>query len=231
MARPKSEATNIAFNTIKDRINNYDLVPGDTVSDLNLSNELNMSRTPIREAIILLEQCNLIVKEKHKYVVRDIRQEDINEILDIRIAIESLAAKLIIENGGLTKDQIAILEDLEVKYNKSIEDKNYNLNFKIDSTFHKNITEFSGNKRLFTIMKNISIQGERLRWMSILTPSRVDTAAKEHKDIVQYLREKNQEKVIETITNHLNLTRINYNKITEGDSWESIIISLKKAFQ
>jgi DNA-binding GntR family transcriptional regulator len=231
MARPKSDATNIAFNTIKERINKYDLVPGDAVSDLNLSNELNMSRTPIREAIMMLVQCNLVERQKHKYVVRDITRKDIKELLDIRTAIECLAATTIIENGGLTVEQKKELKSLEDNYTKSIESKNYNENFNYDSLFHKKIVKFSGNERLYGIMNNISIQSERLRWMSILTPSRLDSAVNEHTQIRHFLEEKNEAQVIEKITNHLCLTRDNYNKITENSSWESIIISFKNAFK
>jgi DNA-binding GntR family transcriptional regulator len=231
MARPKSDATNIAFNTIKERINKYDLVPGDAVSDLNLSNELNMSRTPIREAIMMLVQCNLVERQKHKYVVRDITRKDIKELLDIRTAIECLAATTIIENGGLTVEQKKELKSLEDNYTKSIESKNYNENFNYDSLFHKTIVKFSGNERLYGIMNNISIQSERLRWMSILTPSRLDSAVNEHTQIRHFLEEKNEAQVIEKITNHLCLTRDNYNKITENSSWESIIISFKNAFK
>lgn len=231
MARPKSDATDIAFNTIKERINKYDLVPGDAVSDLNLSTELNMSRTPIREAIMMLVQCNLVERQKHKYVVRAITRKDIKELLDIRTAIECLAATTIIENGGLTVDQKKELKSLEDNYTKSIQSKNYNDNFNYDSLFHRTIVRFSGNERLSGIMNNISIQSERLRWMSILTPSRLDSAVDEHTQIRHFLEEKNEAQVIEKITNHLCLTRDNYNKITENSSWESIIISFKNAFK
>ncbi|MGH4036363.1 MAG: GntR family transcriptional regulator [Sphaerochaeta sp.] len=231
MARPKSEATNIAFNTIKDRINKYDLVPGDTVSDLNLSSELNMSRTPIREAILMLVQCNLVERKPHKFVVKDITRKDIKELLDIRVAIETLAVKLIIEKGGLTKEEKKELEDLEIKYRASIKAKNYNDNFKYDSQFHTYIVDFAGNERLSGIMKNITIQGERLRWMSILTPTRLDSAVNEHAQIREFLEAGDGENAIKKIDDHLQLTKENYNKITQNSSWESIIISFKNAFK
>jgi DNA-binding GntR family transcriptional regulator len=179
----------------------------------------------------MLVQCNLIERQKHKYVVKYITNKDIKDLLDIRIAIECLAAKLIIGNGGLTIDQKKELKDLEDKYTQSIESKNYNENFNYDSQFHRAIVKFSGNERLSRIMINISIQSERLRWMSILTPSRLDSAVNEHTQIRKFLEESNEKQVAETITNHLNLTRENYNKITENSSWESIIISFKNAFK
>ncbi|MGH4036393.1 MAG: GntR family transcriptional regulator [Sphaerochaeta sp.] len=231
MARPKSDSTKIAFNTIKDRINKFDLLPGDTVSDLQLSQELNMSRTPIREAIVLLMQCNLVKKEKHKYVVKHITKKDIKELLAIRVSLESLAAKLIIEKGGLTEKQLVELNDLENKYLYSMEANNYIDNFKYDAMFHKTIVNCAENSRLSVIMNNISIQSERLRWLSILTPIRLENAKNEHGAILNSLKKRDVENTCSVIEEHLFQTIKNYNSITENDSLESIITSFKKAFQ
>jgi DNA-binding GntR family transcriptional regulator len=103
MARLKSDASNIAFTNIKNRINKFDLMPGDTISDLAISEELKMSRTPVREAIFNLIQYNLVEKQKTKFVVKPIPIEDIKEILQLREAIETKACELIIDNGGFSE--------------------------------------------------------------------------------------------------------------------------------
>ncbi len=231
MARPKSDSTKIAFNTIKDRINKFDLLPGDTVSDLTLSQELNMSRTPIREAIMMLVQFNLIEKDGHKYVVKHISKDDIKELLVIRVSLESLACKLICENGGLTKEMEETIVSIEDQYLSTLKAQNYIDNFKFDALFHNTIVSFANNSRLTEIMKNISIQSERLRWLSILTPIRFENAKTEHSDILQYLKECNVEKACDKIEEHIDLTIQNYNRITDNGSLESIITSFKEAFK
>ena len=80
-------------------------------------------------------------------------------------------------------------------------------------------------------MSNISTQSERLRWLSILTPMRLENAKNEHSEIIEYLKQGDVEKVCSKIEDHLFQTIDNYNKITENDSLESIITSFKNAFQ
>ena len=138
---------------------------------------------------------------------------------------------MIIAHGGLTAEQVKEIESVENLYLKSLEQKNYIDNSRYDSLFHNTLVKFSANGRLTEMIKNITIQSERLRWLSILTPVRLEQAQKEHSEIIAYLKEGNREKVCEKITNHLELTIENYNKITREDSFESIICSFKEAFK
>ncbi len=228
MARIKSNSSKIAFDCIKDKIDRYTLHPGDTVSDLAISQELGISRTPVREAIQQLIQYNLIEKQRTKFVVKGILDSDIEEIIECREAIESQAAKIIIKNGGLTSDEKKALENIEKEIEDSLNRKDYYQNFKSDALFHNSIVQFSKNSRLIEIMKSLTIQGERLRWLSIITPIRYNNALNEHRDIIKYIDNKDEKKLRFCISNHLNLTKINYNKITSNSSLDQIIIAFKQ---
>lgn len=230
MARLKSDSAQIAFDEIKDRINRYDLLPGDTVSDITLSKELDMSRTPIREAIHNLIQFKLVEKQRTKYVVMPISQVDINEILEAREAIEIQAAKILIEKHLLSEAMISELKNI----NQSVEIvngvKNFNKIFKYDSLFHSKIIEFTGNSRLYEIMKNLSIQGERLRWISILTPSSYDKTVEEHNAIIDSFIKEDKDLAISRIHKHLETARNNYKTIDLDNSWLDVILSFKQMF-
>lgn len=228
MARLKSNSSEIAFSYIKDKIDRYIMHPGDTVSDLIISQELGISRTPVREAIQQLIQYNLVEKKRTKFVVKGISDSDIKEIIECREAVESQAARIIISNGGLTPDEMKQLEIVENNIEESLNNKNYYTNFKSDAQFHNLIVEFSKNSRLIEIMKSLTIQGERLRWLSIITPNRYNNALNEHNEILKYINKKDESKVRECISNHLNLTKINYNKITTDSSLDQIIIAFKQ---
>ena len=72
MPRVRGEAVNLATNYILKKIENYELSAGDIVSDLELSKEFDMSRTPIREAIMSLIDSGILERTATKVVVKSI---------------------------------------------------------------------------------------------------------------------------------------------------------------
>ena len=71
---------------------------GDVITEIGLSTALNVSRTPVREALRRLEQENLIKETSKGHEVVGISKNDIMDIYDIRIKIEPVAAKLCAKN-------------------------------------------------------------------------------------------------------------------------------------
>ena len=85
--------TNKAYETIRQQIFDFDLFPGQIVSDYLLSKELNMSRTPIRQALMRLKNEGLLEEQigKKNYRVSTITKEDIQDLFDFREGIETTA--------------------------------------------------------------------------------------------------------------------------------------------
>lgn len=231
MARLKSNSSQIAFEEIKERINRYDILPGETVSDISLSKEFEMSRTPIREAIQSLIQYNLVEKQRTKFVVKAISIKDIKEILEAREAIEIQAIRSILINKKITEENIEELNNIQNLLEKSIKEKNFNANFHYDSKFHNTIIGFTSNSRLMEIMKSLSIQGERLRWISLLTPQSYDKTVNEHKQIILALTNQDLDLSMASIHNHLETAKLNYNTIVSNASWLDVILSFKQMFK
>ena len=69
------------------KINNYELLSGDVVSDAELSGELGMSRTPVREAMMQLINDGILQRTSTRVVVKPLTLSDIYEILEIREAL------------------------------------------------------------------------------------------------------------------------------------------------
>ncbi len=105
MPRLKGNASDTALKKIVQKINDYELSSGEIVSDLELSNELNISRTPVREAMQQLIDIGLLERTATKVVVRSITLTDIAEIFQIREAIEIMSVKIILSRGGLNETQ------------------------------------------------------------------------------------------------------------------------------
>lgn len=228
MARAKSNAAEQALHKILKKINSYDLSSGDIVSDLELSREFAMSRTPIREAISRLIDAGVLERTATKVVVKSITLDDITEILVVKEAIELMSARLIIENGGLTEEEQKSLIDLHANLKEDVSQGKFEDNFKTDSAFHTMIASFSKNSRLLTICNQIDIQVQRLRWITLLTPTQFTITIDEHEAIIEALKENNLKKAEQAISKHANSAKTNYANIISNSHWSKLMKELSK---
>lgn len=83
------------YSVLWDRIASRKLRPGDKISDLRLSEELGVSRTPVREALHRLTQDGIVRTESRRgFYIPTFSSQDVHEVYDIRCALEVLAVRL-----------------------------------------------------------------------------------------------------------------------------------------
>jgi DNA-binding GntR family transcriptional regulator len=130
--------------------------PGERIVESKLAKEMNISRTPIREAIRALEKEGLVViDEKSRIIVYNPTVADVQDVYQCRMALESFAARLTIQRA--TDSEIKQIEDTLLLTKNKIEQKGYlkddviELNFQ----FHNLINQFSGNRLLQTQLNNL----------------------------------------------------------------------------
>lgn len=227
MPRIKGNAAEIAFKKIVQKINDYELSSGEVVSDLELSNELDISRTPIREAIQHLIDLGLLERTATKVVVKSITLTDITEIFQVREAIEIMSVKIILHNGGLNDSQKEELLEIHRCLCDDISNGNFDKNFSDDTMFHEKIIEYSGNSRLVDISGRITLQSQRLRWLTLLTPSRYAGTRDEHQRIVDSILNSDLKGTAQAIRNHLQSSLENYTQILNNNQWMKIMNELK----
>ena len=221
-------SVDIALDRILYKIDNYELASGDIVSDLEISKELDISRTPIREAIRILLDNGLLEKKGSKVIVKPITLVDISEILEVREAIEKMSIDIIInKNKGLLKEQLDTLKEIHNKLYNDISSGDFTSNFKYDELFHSKLIEFSNNSRLITISQRISLQGQRLRWITLLTPNRFLETIDEHSIIISGIENLDFKTTIEAISSHLGNSRENYFKILNNSQWNKIAMQMQ----
>lgn len=227
MARLKGDSVNIATKLILDKIEKYELLSGDIVSDLELSKKLNMSRTPIREAIMSLINYGILERTATRIVVKPITMNDIIEILEVREAVETKSAELIITKKLLTEENKNEFLDIQKSLMKNIMDADFDKNFDDDNRFHTLLVDCSGNERFIHINEQLYLQSLRLRWLSVLTPYRYVETSKEHDLIIESLLKGDIDKCVESIKIHLGNTRKNYNGILNNSQWNKIAHEIK----
>ena len=227
MPRLKGNASDTALKKIVQKINDYELSSGEIVSDLELSNELNISRTPVREAMQQLIDIGLLERTATKVVVRSITLTDIVEIFQIREAIEIMSVKIILSRGGLNETQKLELMDIHQNLCNDISNGNFDKNFSDDTAFHEKLIEYSGNSRMEDISRRISLQSQRLRWLTLLTPSRYAGTRDEHERIIQGILNQDLDSTARAIQEHLQGSLENYTQILNNNQWMKIMSELK----
>ena len=226
MARRKSDATDTAFRYIRNQITKYELKPGDVVSDSAISQELSISRTPVREAMTQLVNTGLIEKSGYRFLVTHITYPLITDVFELREAIESYSVRKIIENGGLNAFQRKELEKIQNSFREAINSHNIQSTFKPDSDFHMKLVEIAGNKLAFETTKDLEFMSERIRWLSMLTPTRYENTFTEHENILKSLVSMNEKAAVKHTESHIRNSLKNYEKVMEIANWEDIIISI-----
>ena len=126
----------VVFNNLRDAILNGQLHPGERLLENQLAEKLGVSRTPVREALRMLEQENLVALVPRKGAqVLDLSADDIRSVLEIRQALEVVAIRHACQDG-MSEEDIALLKELNGRFERAFEEKNYEDVAQSDELFH-----------------------------------------------------------------------------------------------
>ncbi len=171
-------------DSIRDMIAKGKLKPGERICETRLAAELGISRTPLREAIRLLETEGFLrVIPRRGAVVRDISIKDVTEIYEIKATMEGLSARLATHN--FEKKDIEKLKEIN-RYLSELADKHdVNRFFKAHNQFHDYFLRASGNERLYQLNCSLIEQIHRLRLLSFTIEGRFKEAVAQHEKIIK----------------------------------------------
>jgi len=174
----------LVLDAIREAIINGTLQPRERLMEIQLAEELGVSRTPVREALrnLELEGFVVMVPRKGAYVA-DLSIKDIVDVFEIRAALEGLAAGLAAER--ITEEELEEMERLLVEKGEAIKDQDFNRLIEVDTKFHESIYKASRNERLSNIISNLREQIQRFRSMSLMYPGRMRQSLDEHRAIVE----------------------------------------------
>jgi len=170
--------------TLRDAIRKGILEPGERLMEVQLAEELGISRTPVREAIRKLEQEGyVIMMPRRGTYVADISAGDIKEIFEIRSALESLAAGLAARR--IEPDELETLQNLLLEIEGYIAKNDIEKIVETDIKFHGLLYQVSRNDRLVNIISNLKEQLARFRTLSMSYPGRLQETLEEHSEMVE----------------------------------------------
>ena len=175
----------VVFNTIKDGILTGRLKPGERLLENQLAEELGVSRTPIREALRMLEIENLVDLIPRKGAqVRKMSEKDIKDVLEIRKVLEELAAE------NMTRHSIVDLKEAHLDFIRAFNRGDSEGVIEADTRFHDIIFDATKNDKLIQIISNISIQIYRYRitYLKLLTD--ISVPDQQHLELINAFEKK-----------------------------------------
>ena len=174
----------VVYETLREAIRTGALPPGERLMEIQLAEEMGVSRTPVREAIrkLELERFVVMLPRRGTYVA-NLSLKDINEVFEIRAALDGLAAGLAAER--ITEEELELMERLLVEIAEHIEQRNNQKIVEADEAFHDILYRASRNERLVGIIYNLREQFTRFRSVSINYPGRLQNTLEEHRQLVE----------------------------------------------
>jgi len=191
-----------AYELIKERILFAKLRQGEVINERQMTKELGLGRTPVREAILRLASENLVrVIPRRGVVVADIGPMDVSRLLEMRKLLEVHYAKKI--NSHVRQSDINQLKRLLELRNKAKQEGEIQAVVQADKAFHLGLFEFLGDAFLVEILEKIYDRLFRIWILANLQHSDDPEIDRDHHNVVKALEERNTENLVSAITNHI----------------------------
>ena len=191
------------YDYLKIQILQNELKSGDVVNETQLAQSFNTSRSPVRDAIKMLEQEGLLIQAGNSKVVSGFNWDDINDLIEIRKSLELMVYDLSIKN--ITEGDLSNLQLLISKMEKVENNDTYNL-IKVDTEFHSYFAKITNNKMLISIMNSVY---DQLIRASMLSSLRFGWSKEKniayHSDILKHLKAKDYARGKQELMNHVDI--------------------------
>lgn len=182
----KQNLVDLAYGEIKRAIMDNVFPPGFQAAEVDIAKRLDMSRTPVHEAMARLQEDGLVrILPRRGILVRGLTVEDVEEIYDVIIALEGAAAARLAKLKPAERQRIVqLLEASTTGMQEAIETQNLKTWARADETFHDLLVSECGNRRLQRIVGTVNDQLHRARMFTLnLRPLPV-TSSQEHRTLI-----------------------------------------------
>jgi DNA-binding GntR family transcriptional regulator len=171
------------YNVLREAILKGELMIGEKITEMEIADELSVSRTPVREAFRMLEQEELIniIPQQGVFVAGIETKKEIDDIFQLRAELEGLAAYLAAKN--IDEKQKQMMKDYVEELEDHIEHNDYRGCIRVDVAFHRIIKEASNNKWLEKFLDTLFEQATRFRRSSFSREGRMQEFLKEHREL------------------------------------------------
>lgn len=189
------------YKSVKYDILTRKIPGGKRVTESDLAKKLNVSRTPVREALLKLAQEKLITAiPRAGYIVEDMSDNDIQDLFSIRKEIELVAVRLAVQY--ITIDELKKLDDALEMAKACIKSADIDKMTELDIEFHTIIYRAARSKVLYMICKNLSDLTLKYRHGLFLVKNLWNESLQHHISIYQALISRDEAKAVKAVTLH-----------------------------
>ena len=204
-----SEPARNVLIRLREDLTSFRLRPGERLIEEELSQRYNVSRTPVREALRVLEQDGLVVEDGRGR--RSVPHFDINAFEDIyrvRAGLERLAVIQACERSSReAQSQLAASWDVTHDEDESIE------YYRSDERFHRGIATLSGNEFLIDTLTRVDDRIRIIRLVDFTSPDRVIQTRREHTEILTAMLDGDADKASALIGEHVDRAMTNVREL------------------
>lgn len=182
--------SDIAYQRLKKLILDGVLPAGAQLLEQEAAEKLSMSRTPVREAMIRLQQEGIVaIRPRHGMRVLPVSADDMREIYEVLTSLEGTAVAILAEKG-LSKTQKSALDKALNEMDAALARDDLRAWAEADEVFHSRLVEFSANSRLIGMVSQLWEQSHRSRLITLRMRPKPTDSNEEHRQLLQAIVEK-----------------------------------------
>lgn len=205
----KGTTRDYVYTTLKQQIINLDLKPKVKMSEQDIADELDVSRTPVREAFLKLSQENLVtIYPQIGTVISEIDLELVEEGRFVRENIERAIVREACEK--FEEEQLFQLETNITMQSLCLEKGSYNRLLELDNQFHQLLFSGCNKLRTWQMIQSLNSHFDRLRTLRLASNPDWDIVVSQHENIFNHIARKQPDEAEALIQEHLKL--MNYEK-------------------
>ena len=191
-----------AYRILKEKIVTIELPPASLLNEADLMTELNLGRTPIREALQRLAFENLVViLPRRGTIVADLNLRDLQKIFELRLELETCVVQFAAERA--TTEQIIEMETLFADADDIIHSGDYHRLILLDIQAHRLLAQAAQNEFLAEILERLYTHVLRLWYVSLHKIKRLPEAIEEHRDIIAAVKARDSERAVQIMRAHI----------------------------
>jgi DNA-binding GntR family transcriptional regulator len=190
------------FENLKQAIIRGEVAPGDRLVESRLADALDISRTPVREAIHKLEREGLLRRlPKGGFAVMNLSREDIEETFGIRCVLESYAARLAAEN--YSAEELSPLEEKIREFQKFLDQGQLDELPRVNTEFHSLFYALSRSPKLIKMINDLRDQIFRFRRILLKKDKWAEASNEDHRKMLEAIRDRDVNRVERVVKQHI----------------------------
>jgi DNA-binding GntR family transcriptional regulator len=202
---PAPSLKDMAHSTIKEAILSKKLKPGELYTETNLKNELGISKTPVREALILLASRGLILYSPRRgFTIKEMTEKDVSDLFELRLSLELTVIRHIIPN--FTEESLTQTERIWKQYLRAGQTGNPVRLINANRDFHLHLAQLTENSYLIRAREEIQDLTELASAQTLEFDSRTLEAIGEHERIFVELKRRSLKGALRQMEIHIQTT-------------------------